>query len=188
LTTRSCCRGCGATRFLRESFFSRVRLLQYSGASISQHVCDGFDELALATIGRRIPWLSVLGSTEAGLIAVCQDRGAVRAGGVGLPGPGVTLKLASMDGKLEVRVQGPSVTPGYWRSEELTAEAFDEDGFLRTGDALDWIDPQDWQEGLRYDGRLAENFKLASGTWVRVCPLRMELLKSLAPDVRDYRW
>jgi feruloyl-CoA synthase len=172
-------------RLLCETFFSRVRILQYCGASLSGHVCDTFDELALATVGRRIPWVALLGSTEGGLIAMCQTRDAVRAGGVGLPGPGITLKLAPMDGKLEARVKGPCVMPGYWQSEDLTAKVFDEDGFLRTGDALDWIDPQDRQKGLRYDGRLAENFKLASGTWVRVGPLRAQLLKSLGPDVRD---
>ncbi len=172
-------------RALRVNFFSRVRVLQYAGASIAQHVCDAFDELALQTIGQRIPWVAILGSTEAGFIAAHRHSDAVSAGCVGLPPPGVTLKLTPMDGKLEVRVQSPSVTPGYWRRDDLTADAFDEDGFLRTGDALDWAEAGNQQSGFRYDGRLAEDFKLATGTWVRVGSLRTHLMKHLAPEVRD---
>jgi feruloyl-CoA synthase len=90
-----------------------------------------------------------------------------------------------VDGKLEVRVQSPSVTPGYWQRDDLTSDAFDEDGFLRTGDALDWAEPGNQQGGFRYDGRLAEDFKLATGTWVRVGALRAHLLKHLTPELRD---
>jgi feruloyl-CoA synthase len=172
-------------RALRGNFFSRVRVLQYAGASIAQHICDAFDELALGTIGVRIPWVAVLGSTEAGFIAGHRHSDAMSAGCVGLPPPGVTLKLAPTDGKLEVRVQSPSVTPGYWRRDDLTSDAFDEDGFLRTGDALDWAEAGNQQSGFRYDGRLAEDFKLATGTWVRVGSLRTHLLKHLTPEVRD---
>jgi feruloyl-CoA synthase len=172
-------------RALRGNFFSRVRVLQYAGASIAQHICDAFDELALGTIGVRIPWVAVLGSTEAGFIAGHRHSDAMSAGCVGLPPPGVTLKLAPTDGKLEVRVQSPSVTPGYWRRDDLTSDAFDEDGFLRTGDALDWAEAGSRQSGFHYDGRLAEDFKLATGTWVRVGSLRTHLLKHLTPEVRD---
>src|SRR6266403_1429523 len=172
-------------RALRRNFFSRVRVLQYSGASIAQHVCDAFDELALETIGERIPWVTILGSTEAGFIAAHRHSDAVSAGCVGLPPPGVTLKLTPTDGKLELRVQSPSVTPGYWRRDDLTSGAFDEEGFLRTGDALDWAEAGNQQSGFRYDGRLAEDFKLATGTWVRVGSLRTHLLKHLTPEVRD---
>jgi feruloyl-CoA synthase len=172
-------------RALRENFFSRVRFMQYSGASIAQHVCDAFDELARETIGVPIPWMTLLGSTEAGMITAHRHSDATRAGCVGLPPPGVTLKLAPVDGKLEVRVQGPTVTPGYWRRDDLTRGAFDEDGFLRTGDALDWAEPGNRQAGLRYGGRLAEDFKLATGTWVRVGALRAHLLQHLTPELRD---
>jgi enoyl-CoA hydratase/carnithine racemase/acyl-CoA synthetase (AMP-forming)/AMP-acid ligase II len=151
-------------RALRENFFSRVRVLQYSGASIAQHICDAFDELALETIGERIPWVAMLGSTEAGPIAVHRHSAAVSVGCVGLPPPGVALKLTPTDSKMEVRVQSPSVTPGYWRRDDLTSHAFDEDGFLRTGDALDWAEAGNQQTGFRYDGRLAEDCKLATGT------------------------
>jgi feruloyl-CoA synthase len=160
-------------------------VLQYSGASIAQHICDAVDELALETIGARIPWVAILGSTEAGFIAAHRHSDAVSAGCVGLPPPGVTLKLTPMDGKLEVRVQSPSVTPGYWRRDDLTSDAFDKDGFFRTGDALDWAESGNHQSGFRYDGRLAEDFKLATGTWVRVGSLRTHLLKHLTPEVRD---
>jgi feruloyl-CoA synthase len=172
-------------RALRQNFFSRVRVLQYSGASIAQHVCDAFDALARATVGERIPWVAVLGSTEAGPITAHRHSDVASAGCVGLPPPGVTLKLTPTDGKLELRVQSPSVTPGYWQRADLTSDAFDEDGFLRTGDALDWAEPGNQQKGFRYDGRLAEDFKLATGTWVRVGALRAQVLKHLTPEVRD---
>jgi feruloyl-CoA synthase len=172
-------------RVLRENFFSRLRVMQYSGASIARSVYEGFDELALATVGRRIPWLGILGSTEAGPISAHQHNNAASDGCVGLPVPGVTLKLVASHGKMEARVKSPSVTPGYWGRDDLTRDAFDEDDFLRTGDGVDWLEPTDRQRGLRYDGRIAEDFKLATGTWVRVGSLRAQLLQHLAPDVRD---
>jgi feruloyl-CoA synthase len=172
-------------RALRESFFSRVRMLFYSGASIAQPVCDAIDELAMATVGERIQWVTMLGSTEAGPISLYWHSQVAPAGKVGLPVPGVTLKLTPTDGTLEARVRSPSVTPGYWRRDDLTSGVFDEEGFLRTGDALDWIDAGNRQRGFRYNGRIAEDFKLATGTWVRVGPLRTHLLKHLAPEVRD---
>jgi feruloyl-CoA synthase len=172
-------------RALRENFFSRVRILQYSGASIAQHVCDAFDELARSTIGHPIPWVALLGSTEAGLITAHGHSADASAGCVGLPPPGVTLKLTPTHGKLELRVQSPCVTPGYWRRDDLTSDAFDEEGFLRTGDALQWADAGNRQRGFRYDGRVAEDFKLATGTWVRVGSLRAHLLRHLMPELRD---
>jgi feruloyl-CoA synthase len=172
-------------RALRKNFFSRVRVLQYSGASLNQHVRDAFDELALDAVGERIQWVPVFGSTEAGMTMLCRDADVGRTGGIGLPVPGVTLKLASRDGQLELRVQSPCVTPGYWRRPDLTSGAFDEDGLFKTGDALDWVDVARPQMGFRYGGRLAEDFKLATGTWVRVSALRSNLLQQLAPEVRD---
>jgi feruloyl-CoA synthase len=170
---------------LRKRFFSRIQLFQYSGASIPQHVHDAFDELALQTTGKRIPFVGAFGSTEAGFMLADQHARGSSSGRVGLPVPGVTLKLARVDGKLEARVKSPYVTPGYWKREDLTAAAFDEEGFFRTGDALNWVDEDDLKHGLRYDGRIAEDFKLASGIWVRVGLLREHLLKHLAPEVRD---
>jgi feruloyl-CoA synthase len=170
---------------LRKNFFSCVRVFQYSGASIAREVCEAFDELALATVGERIPWVSVLGSTEAGFIAAHRQAQPACAGRVGLPPPGVTLKLVPTDGKLAARVRGPGVTPGYWRRDDLTAAAFDEEGFLQTGDALDWVDARRPHSGLRYGGRIAEDFKLVTGTWVRAGALRTTLLQRLTPEVRD---
>ena len=172
-------------RTLRLNFFSRVRILQYSGASLAQQVRDEVDQLAVDTTGERIQWVPMLGSTEAGLMTLCRDAEVGRHGGLGMPAPNVTLKLVPNDGQMEVRVRSPCVTPGYWRRPDLTSSAFDEDGFLRTGDALDWMDASDRRSGFRYRGRVAEDFKLATGTWVRVGVLRSILLQHLAPDVRD---
>jgi len=171
---------------LRTRFFSRVRVFQYSGATIAQHVCDAFDELALRAVGRRIPWVGMFGSTEAGPMLGDQHvRSGSAAGRVGLPVPGVTLKLVQTAGKLEARVKSPCVTPGYWKRPDLTSMAFDGEGFFCTGDALEWVDEHDPKQGLRYAGRIAEDFKLVTGIWVRVGLLRNHLLKHLAPEIRD---
>jgi len=170
---------------LRKTFFSRVRILQFGGARLAQHVFDAFDELALDTVGERIQWVPLLALTEGGVITACRDAVVARAGGIGLPVPSVTLKLVPNNGRLEVWVQSPCVTTGYWRRRDLTSAAFDEDGFFRTGDALGWMNAANPQTGLRYRGRIAEDFKLATGTWVRVGALRENLLQHLAPEVRD---
>ena len=115
---------------LRKTFFSRVRILQFGGARLAQHVFDAFDELALDTVGERIQWVPLLALTEGGVITACRDADVARAGGIGLPLPSVTLKLVPSDGQLEVRVQSPCVTPGYWRRKEVTSAAFDEDVFF----------------------------------------------------------
>jgi len=99
--------------------------------------------------------------------------------------PGMTLKLVEVDGKTEVRYRGPNVTPGYWRSEQATRDAFDEEGFLCTGDAVQWIDPDNIHRGLRFDGRIAEDFKLATGTFVSVGPMRAKVIVTGAPYVQD---
>ena len=104
---------------------------------------------------------------------------------MGLPPPGSELKLVPMEGKLDARVRGPHITPGYWRQPELTAKAFDEEGFYRLGDALKFDDPADPQQGLLFDGRTAEDFKLATGTWVSVGPLRARLVEHFAPYAKD---
>jgi feruloyl-CoA synthase len=104
---------------------------------------------------------------------------------MGLPPPGVELKLVPMDGKLDARLKGPNITPGYWRQPELTAKAFDEEGHYRLGDALKFEDPDDPGKGLLFDGRTAEDFKLASGTWVSAGPLRARVVEHFAPYVKD---
>jgi feruloyl-CoA synthase len=108
-----------------------------------------------------------------------------QAGVIGIPIPGVEAKLVPRGAKLEVRVRGPNITPGYWRQPELTAQAFDEDGFYNFGDALKFVDPADVNKGFLFDGRFSEDFKLASGTWASVGPLRSRILSHFAPYVRD---
>ncbi len=174
-----------ADRELRETFFRRLGLMFYAGAGLSQPVWDAYRQLALETCGERILMVTGLGSTETGPMAIATTWETDRAGTIGIPVPGVTLKLVPRDGKLEARVRGPNVTPGYWREPELTHRAFDREGFYSFGDAVRFVDPQDVNKGLLFDGRLNEDFKLANGTWVSVGPLRSKFVGHFAPLVRD---
>ncbi len=174
-----------ADRTLRETFFSRLKAMFYAGAGLAQHVLDAYHDLAADTVGQRIMFMSSLGSTETAPAALACSWQSERAGNIGLPLPGVELKLAPRDGKLEARLRGPNITPGYWRAPALTAAAFDEEGYYKIGDALKFYDPADPMQGLLFDGRLAEDFKLATGTWVSVGPLRAALIAHFAPLVRD---
>jgi feruloyl-CoA synthase len=175
---------------LRERLFSRVQAFMFAGAGLSQAVWDQLDRLGEQTIGARVPIFTGLGMTETApscTFAVRAER--VRSGHIGLPCPGVEAKLVS-DGdgaqaKTEIRFRGPHVMPGYWREPELSAEAFDDEGFYRTGDAVRWIDPADPSQGLLFDGRTAEDFKLATGTFVSVGPLRARIIAAGAPVVQD---
>jgi feruloyl-CoA synthase len=126
-----------------------------------------------------------LGATETAPSVTFTRSDGVRSGMIGVPVPGVEVKLAPEGDKLEMRVRGPSVTPGYWRQPELTRAAFDEEGFYRMGDAVRFVDPDDPQRGLVFDGRVAEDFKLSSGTWASVGPLRAKLIAAGAPLVQD---
>ena len=170
---------------LREKFFSRLGMLFYAGAGLSQPVWDAMDELAVQTRGERILWVTGLGATETGPSATFTTRDGVRSGMIGLPVPGIEVKLAPDGDKAEFRVRGPSVTPGYWRQTELTRAAYDEEGFYRMGDAVRFVDPEDPEQGLLFDGRVAEDFKLSSGTWVSVGPLRAKFIAAGAPQVQD---
>ena len=152
---------------------------------MAQHVLDGFAQLAVKTTGERILFMSSLGSTETAPAALSCNWQSERAGNIGLPLPGVTLKLMSCEGKLEARLKGDNIMPGYWRDEALTAQAFDDEGFYKLGDALKFADPRDPAKGMLFDGRLAEDFKLATGTWVSVGPLRAAFIAHCAPLVRD---
>ena len=152
---------------------------------LSQHVRDELERLAVETTGERIIFLSSLGSTETAPSALFCSWELEHAGNIGLPLPGVELKLIPRDDKLEARLQGVNITPGYWRAPALTAAAFDEEGFYKLGDALKFEDPADPAKGLLFDGRLAEDFKLATGTWVSVGPLRTAFIAHGAPLVRD---
>jgi len=174
-----------ADQALREKFFSRLKVLFYAGAALSQHVRNELERLAIATTGERIIFLSSLGSTETAPLAVACSWESAHVGNIGLPAPGVELKLVPREDKLEARLKGPNITPGYWRAPDLTADAFDAEGFYKIGDALKFEDAADPAQGLLFDGRLAEDFKLATGTWVSVGPLRAAVVAHGAPLVRD---
>jgi feruloyl-CoA synthase len=170
---------------LRERFFSRLKFLFYAGAALAQHVSNELQELAIATTGERIIFLSSLGSTETAPAALSRTWESEHANNVGLPMPGVEMKLVPQGDKLEARFKGPNITPGYWRQPDLTKQAFDDDGYYKIGDAFKFEDPADPGKGLLFDGRLAEDFKLASGTWVSVGALRAQFIDHCAPLVRD---
>jgi feruloyl-CoA synthase len=170
---------------LRKNFFHRLHAMFFSGAGLSPYVWNSLDEIAVQETGVRVPMLTGLGCTETAPFFMSVTPQTSRSGHVGLPVPGNDAKLVPNNGKLEVRAKGPNVTPGYWRQPELTAKAFDEEGFYRLGDALRPADPQDLNAGFDFDGRISEDFKLASGTWVHVGPLRARLIAAAAPLMRD---
>ena len=174
-----------ADETLRKNFFSRLKVLFYAGAGLNQTTWGDLTQLAVETTGERIIFLSSLGSTETSPLALACTWEFDRAGNIGLPAPGVELKLLPNEGKLEARLRGPHITPGYWRQEQLTREAFDAEGFYKIGDALKFADPADPLKGLLFDGRIAEDFKLATGTWASVGPLRARFIDHFAPYVRD---
>ena len=171
---------------LRETFFKRMQMLMYAGAGMSQPIWDRITRVADEMVPGGVLLCSGLGSTETGPFALMGTERQDRAGNLGIPAHGVCLKLIPQGDKLEGRIKSPSVTPGYWRNPKLSAEAFDEEGFYCLGDALRFVKDGDPAAGFYFDGRLAENFKLASGTWVAVGALRAQLtndLKGLATDV-----
>jgi len=171
---------------LRKTFFSRVKMFFYAGAGLSQPTFDGYRELSAQVLGAPTPWTTSLGSTETGPGAIINVRGLTRTQNVGVPHRGVELKLVPNADKLEARLKGPNITPGYWRRPDLNAAAFDDEGFYKIGDALKLAEPGDWTSGFVFDGRVSEDFKLATGTWVSVGPLRLSFLnhfKAIAQDV-----
>ena len=170
---------------LRRTFFSRLKVLWFAGAGISQQVFDEVQQLAVETCGEKILFLTGFGSTETAPYALARTWHSTVASNVGLPGVGLEMKLVPVEGKLDGRVRGPSIMPGYWRRPEITAQAFDEEGFYRLGDAFAFEDPEDVSKGLLFEGRTAENFKLSTGTWVHVAPLRAQFLAHCAPLARD---
>jgi feruloyl-CoA synthase len=170
---------------LRRNFFSRLKLFWFAGAGIAQHVFDEIQHLAVQTCGEQILFLTGFGSTETAPFALARTWPHGNAANMGLPAAGMDLKLVPNEGKLEARVRGPNITPGYWRQDEFTAKAFDTEGFYRLGDAFKFADPDDLRQGLLFDGRIAEDFKLSTGTWVSVGPLRARFIDHFAPYVRD---
>jgi len=170
---------------LRKTFLSRVRMFFFAGAGLSQPVWDKLDAVAEAACGERIKMLTGLGMTETAPFAICANAHDVKSGHIGLPAPGVELKLVPHGDKVEVRYRGPNVTPGYWRAPEQTAESFDADGFYCSGDAVKPMDVADPERGFMFDGRIAEDFKLATGTFVSVGPLRAKIIALGDPCVQD---
>lgn len=170
---------------LRRNFFSRLRSMLYAGAALSQPVQDALYALAEQAYGERIPMTAGLGMTESAPFALFVTTPHSLAGHVGLPTPGMKIKLTPAGDKLEIRYKGPNITPGYWRNPQATAESFDEDGYFCTGDAVAWIDESHKDLGLKFDGRIAEDFKLATGTFVSVGPLRAKINGMGAPYVQD---
>jgi feruloyl-CoA synthase len=172
-------------RGLRETFFQDLDAVFYAAAALPQHLWEKLERLSIEATGRRVVMLSAWGSTETAPSATQIHFLIERAGVIGLPGAGTEIKLAPAGTKFELRVKGPNVTPGYWQRPDLTREQFDEDGFLKTGDAGKLADPDDPSKGILFDGRLAENFKLMSGTWVHVGELRLEVIAACSPIIQD---
>ncbi|MBV8753981.1 MAG: feruloyl-CoA synthase [Hyphomicrobiales bacterium] len=167
------------------AFFKRLRLIFYAGAALPQDLWERLEAVSLRTLGARVPMTSSWGTTETAPLAVASHFLIERAGNVGVPAPGCEVKLVPAGAKLEIRVRGANVTPGYWKRPDLTAAAFDADGFYRPGDAMRLADPADAAKGLLFDGRLAEDFKLATGTWVHVGGLRIGVLAAASPALQD---
>ena len=169
---------------LRDRFFSRMRYVGYGGATLSQDIYERFQALSIASTGMRIPLTTMYGATETQGITVVHWV-TERVGLIGLPLPGITLKLVPNGTKLEVRVKGPTVTPGYLKRPDLTKAAFDEEGFYSLGDAAKFVDENDPEKGLVFDGRVTEDFKLDSGTWVSAGTLRAQAVAATSPLIQD---
>ena len=170
---------------LAKHFFSRLQFMFYAGAGLSQHIWDSLDQLASDAVGERIAMITGLGCTETAPSATFANFIGGRSGGIGTPVAGIEFKMVPIGSKFEARVRGASVTPGYWRAPQLTAKAFDAEGYFCTGDAVKFIDTNDPSRGLLFDGRITEDFKLSSGTWVSAGPLRSKFVLHCAPLIRD---
>ena len=170
---------------LRKNLLSRVQMFFYAGAALPQPVWDRLYESEEAELGERIAMTTGLGMTESGPFALFVTSPNVAAGDLGIPAPGITVKLVPDEDKIEVRYKGPNITVGYWRAADETAASFDEEGYFRSGDAVQWIDAHDVHKGLKFDGRIAEDFKLTTGSFVSVGPLRARVIAAGAPYVQD---
>ena len=169
---------------LLAAFFENMRSIGYGGATLSDDLYDRIQNLAIKATGRRIPIITMYGATETQGITVVHWE-VERVGLIGLPLPGLTLKLVPTMGKLEVRVKGETVMPGYHNLPEKNAEVFDEEGYYRLGDAAKFVDEDDPNQGIIFDGRVGEDFKLSTGTWVSVGVLRPDLVAACSPLVFD---
>ncbi|MBK7136480.1 MAG: feruloyl-CoA synthase [Rhodocyclales bacterium] len=170
---------------LRKRFFAELQMIFYAAAALPQNLWEKLEDLSVRERGRRTVMISSWGATETAPMVTAVHYQIERAGVIGLPAPGTELKLVPNENKLEMRVRGPNVTPGYWKRPDLTQAAFDEEGFYRIGDAGRFADPDDPAKGIEFDGRIAEDFKLMSGVWVHVGALRVKALAALAPLAQD---
>ncbi|MCP9761550.1 feruloyl-CoA synthase [Lacihabitans soyangensis] len=170
---------------LRGKFFKNLNILFYAGASLAQPVWNRLEELAMETIGEKIPIITGLGCTESGPSAMFASWGGSFSGLLGVPVAGMEVKLVPDGDKMEARYKAPNVTPGYWRNEEETIKSFDEEGYYKTGDAVKFVDEHDPNKGLVFDGRIAEDFKLSTGTWVNVGVLKAKIISAGSPIVQD---
>lgn len=170
---------------LCENFFRHLDMVFYAAAALPQNLWERLEKLAITAKGGNLAMLSAWGSTETSPLATQVHFYIERAGVIGLPVAGCELKLVPAAGKLEVRVRGPHVTPGYWEREDLTRAAFDEEGFYCIGDAVKFADPENPAKGISFDGRVAEDFKLTSGTWVHVGAVRVRLIAAGNPVIQD---
>ena len=166
-------------------FVSRLKMLFCAAASLRQQIADDLTALATTASGTRIPFVTGLGATESAPFALCAGDADFTGGRIGVPVPGVELKVTPVGQQMEGRLRGPNITPGYWADEELTRSSFDDEGFYKLGDALGFVDATDAAKGFTFQGRIAEDFKLSTGTWVRVGPLRARLLAALGELVHD---
>jgi len=167
------------------TFFANLRMIFYAGAALPQDIWSRLEAMAVRTTGMRIPMTSSWGTTETAPAATAAHYLAEQAGIIGVPLPGVDIKLTPVGSKTEIRVRGPNVSPGYWRQPELTSLVYDEDGFYKPGDAVRFADSLDPAKGVIFDGRLAEDFKLTTGTWVPVGGLRIGILSVCSPVLQD---
>ena len=170
---------------LRDHFFSNLDAIFYAGAALPQDLWDRLENLSTAARGERVPMISAWGATETSPVVTSVHFTIPRAGVIGLPAPGCTLKMVPSGQQLELRVKGPNVTPGYWRDDIQTREAFDDEGFYCIGDAGRFADVDDPSKGVVFDGRVAEDFKLTTGTWVHTSALRVALISAGAPLIQD---
>lgn len=170
---------------LRSNFFSRLQMIFYAAAALPQNLWERLERLSIQERGERVVMVSAWGSTETAPMVCTVHFPIDRAGVIGLPAPGSELKLVPSANKLELRVRGPNVTPGYWKRDDLTRAAFDEEGFYLIGDAGRFAEPANPAQGIEFDGRIAEDFKLTSGTWVQTGNLRIRAISALAPVAQD---
>jgi len=170
---------------LRQKFFRNMRALGYGGALLPQPIWERMQCVSVQEIGEQLPFGTGWGMTETTATGVAVYWNTERTGLLGLPLPGVTLKLVPSGDRLELRIKGPHIMSGYYKAEALNAAAFDEEGYFRTGDAVRWADQKRPLEGLEFAGRMAEDFKLLSGTWVQASLVRRDLVEALQPHVSD---